>query len=144
VTRPGAGVVVPGLPERGPYAAPPPSARVLIPRLTEAGIAIAMMIDDNRRSAEAVTYDLGIEHVFAEVRPEQQADTVRRLQEEGKRVAMVGDGVNDGPALAQADGYPNQPDRLGVMAPLAGVPCDPLRLPTVEGNHLGHACLCPP
>jgi 3-deoxy-D-manno-octulosonate 8-phosphate phosphatase KdsC-like HAD superfamily phosphatase len=117
---------------------------VLIPRLTEAGIAVALMTDDNRRSAEAVAHDLGIERVFAEVRPEQKADTVRRLQEEGKRVAMVGDGVKDGPALAQADGYPNQPERLGVMATLARVPCDPLRLPTVEGNHLGRACLCPP
>jgi hypothetical protein len=117
---------------------------VLIPRRKEAGIAVAMMTDDNRRSAEAMAHDLGIERLVAEVRPEQKADTVRRLQAEGKRVAMVRDGVNDGPALAQADGYPNQPDRLGVMATLAGVPCDPLRWPTVEGNHLGHACLCPP
>ena len=57
-------------PERGPYAAPPPSARVLIPRLKEAGIAVAMMTGDNRRTAEAVAHDLGIERVFAEVRPE--------------------------------------------------------------------------
>ena len=49
-----------------------------------------MMTDDNRRSAEAVAHDLGLERVFAEVRPEQKADSVRRLQEEGKRGAMVG------------------------------------------------------
>jgi high-affinity K+ transport system ATPase subunit B len=97
---------------------------VLIPRLKEAGIAVAMMTDDNRRSAEAVAHDLGSERVFAEVWPEQKADDMRRLQEEGKRVAMVGDGVNDAPALAQADGYPNQPDRLGVMAALAGTEQD--------------------
>ena len=53
-----------------------------------------MMSDDNRRTAEAVAHDLGIERVFAEVRPEQKADYVRRLQEEGKRVAMMGDSVN--------------------------------------------------
>jgi P-type Cu+ transporter len=58
------------------------------------------MTGDNRRSAEAVAHDVGIERVFAEVRPEQKADYVRRLQEEGKWVAVVSDGVNDAPALA--------------------------------------------
>jgi Cu+-exporting ATPase len=69
-------------------------------------MAVALMTDDNRRSAEAVAHDLGLERVFAEVRPEQKADDVRRLQEEGKRIAMVDDSVNDAPALAQADGFP--------------------------------------
>ena len=61
-------------------------------------MAVARMTDDNRRTAEVVAQDLGIERVFAEVRPEQKADYVRRLQEEGKRVAMVDDSVSDASA----------------------------------------------
>jgi P-type Cu2+ transporter len=80
-----------------------PSARVLIPLLKQAGIAVAMMTGDNRRTAEAVAQALGIERIFADVLPEQKASYVRQLQGEGRRVATVGDGVNDAPALAQAD-----------------------------------------
>jgi Cu2+-exporting ATPase len=80
-----------------------PSARRLIPLLIDAGIEVAMITGDNRRTAEAVARELGIARVFAEVLPEQKAGYVRQLQAEGKRVAMVGDGVNDAPALAQAD-----------------------------------------
>jgi Cu2+-exporting ATPase len=80
-----------------------PSARVLIPLLKQAGIEVAMMTGDNRRTAAAVAQELSIERIFAEVLPEQKASYVRQLQGEGKRVAMVGDGVNDAPALAQAD-----------------------------------------
>jgi P-type E1-E2 ATPase len=58
-----------------------PSARVLIPQLKQAGIDVAMMSGDNRRTAEAVAHELGIERVFAEVLPEQKAEYVRRLQE---------------------------------------------------------------
>jgi Cu2+-exporting ATPase len=80
-----------------------PGSRRLIPLLQDAGIEIVMMTGDNRRTAEAVARELGITRVFAEVLPDQKADYVRRLQREGKRVAMVGDGINDAPALAQAD-----------------------------------------
>lgn len=80
-----------------------PSAREAIRRFREAGIEVVMMTGDNRRTGEAVARELGIERVFAEVLPEQKAGYVASLQAEGKRVAMVGDGVNDAPALAQAD-----------------------------------------
>ncbi len=80
-----------------------PSARETIQRFKDAGIEAVMMSGDNRRTAEAVAHELGIERVFAEVLPEQKASYVVQLQQEGKRVAMVGDGVNDAPALAQAD-----------------------------------------
>jgi Cu2+-exporting ATPase len=80
-----------------------PSARRSIELLREAGIEVAMITGDNRRTAEAVARELQIDRVFAEVLPEQKDDHVRALQAEGKRVAMVGDGVNDAPALARAD-----------------------------------------
>jgi Cu2+-exporting ATPase len=80
-----------------------PGAHETIQRFQMAGIEAVMMSGDNRRTAEAVARELGIDRVFAEVLPEQKASYVAQLQQEGKRVAMVGDGVNDAPALAQAD-----------------------------------------
>jgi Cu2+-exporting ATPase len=80
-----------------------PTARVAIQRLNEAGIETVMITGDNRLVAEAVARDLGIARVFAEVLPADKAHHVAELQGEGKRVAMVGDGVNDAPALARAD-----------------------------------------
>jgi len=80
-----------------------PSARETLRRLKQMGIEAVMITGDNRRTAEAVARELGIERVFAEVLPADKARYVEQLQGEGKHVAMVGDGVNDAPALAQAD-----------------------------------------
>jgi P-type Cu2+ transporter len=80
-----------------------PSAVATIQRLKAAGIEPVMITGDNQRTAAAVATTLGIERFFAEVLPADKAGHVKRLQAEGKQVAMVGDGVNDAPALAQAD-----------------------------------------
>jgi Cu2+-exporting ATPase len=79
-----------------------PSARDTLQRFKEMGIEAVMITGDNKRTAEAVARELGIERVFAEVPPADKARYVEQLQREGKNVAMVGDGVNDAPALAQA------------------------------------------
>ncbi|MST32240.1 heavy metal translocating P-type ATPase [Acidimicrobiaceae bacterium USS-CC1] len=82
---------------------PRPTARAAITRLKELGLNVAMISGDNQRTAEAVGRLLGIEQVFAEVLPEDKAEHIRGLQAGGIRVAMVGDGINDAPALAQSD-----------------------------------------
>ena len=80
-----------------------PSAIKAITALKELGIEIAMITGDHKKVAEAVGKELGIDRIFAEVLPEDKAKYVKKLQDEGKFTAMVGDGVNDAPALAQAD-----------------------------------------
>ena len=80
-----------------------PSAPEALQALGRSGLRIVMLTGDSRRTAEAVARKLGIEHVEAEVLPERKSEVVRELQGKGRKVAMAGDGVNDAPALAQAD-----------------------------------------
>jgi Cu2+-exporting ATPase len=79
------------------------TSRETIAALKASDIQVAMLTGDNRRTGEAVGRELGIERVFAEVLPADKANYVKQLQDEGLFTAMVGDGVNDAPALAQAD-----------------------------------------
>jgi Cu2+-exporting ATPase len=83
--------------------APRPTAGAAVKELRDRGVEVVMMTGDNRGTAERIAKGMGIETVLADVRPGDKASKIKELQAKGKKVGMVGDGVNDAPALTQAD-----------------------------------------
>jgi Cu2+-exporting ATPase len=83
--------------------APRPTSAAMVRGMKKRGVPVAMLTGDNRATAERIARELGIDLVIADVLPGQKADKIKELQSQGRKVGMVGDGVNDAPALTQAD-----------------------------------------